>query len=194
MPYCAYCGSDVRDPGRFICPSCNKPHSGAPVPAAPAGKTDSAAIVIVVVVVIFFFIAIVGILAAIAIPNFLTAMQRSKQKRSMADIRSIATAAEAYATDHNRYPPPNELQSSLVPTYIKSMPQVDGWGHAFRYDCWDTQVQCDTYGVGSAAKDGQWQHESLRDYGPDTGTTNFDCDIIFSNGSFLQYPEGIQRQ
>ena len=38
-------------------------------------------------------VAIIGILAAIAIPNLLTAMQRSKQKRSMADIRSIATAA-----------------------------------------------------------------------------------------------------
>ena len=48
-------------------------------------------------------VAIIGILAAIAIPNLLTAMQRSKQKRSMADIRSIATAWEARATDMNKY-------------------------------------------------------------------------------------------
>ncbi len=46
-------------------------------------------------------VAIIGILAAIAIPNLLTAIQRSKQKRSMADIRSIATAWEARATDNN---------------------------------------------------------------------------------------------
>ena len=32
-------------------------------------------------------VAIIGILAAIAIPNLLTAMQRSKQKRTMADMR-----------------------------------------------------------------------------------------------------------
>ncbi|MDQ6799248.1 MAG: prepilin-type N-terminal cleavage/methylation domain-containing protein, partial [Acidobacteriota bacterium] len=36
-------------------------------------------------------VAIIGILAAIAIPNLLTAMQRSKQKRTMADMRTIAT-------------------------------------------------------------------------------------------------------
>ncbi|HMC21457.1 MAG TPA: prepilin-type N-terminal cleavage/methylation domain-containing protein, partial [Thermoanaerobaculia bacterium] len=40
-------------------------------------------------------VAIIGILAAIAIPNLLTAMQRSKQKRTMADMRTIATAWEA---------------------------------------------------------------------------------------------------
>src|SRR5205814_4490670 len=43
------------------------------------------------------------ILAAIAIPNLLTAMQRSKQKRTMADLRTIATAWEARATDLNKY-------------------------------------------------------------------------------------------
>src|SRR5713101_4588662 len=48
-------------------------------------------------------VAIIGILAAIAIPNLLTAMQRSKQKRTMADMRTIATAWEARATDVNRY-------------------------------------------------------------------------------------------
>ena len=36
--------------------------------------------------------AIIGVLAAIAIPNLLTAMQRSRQKRSMADMRGVATA------------------------------------------------------------------------------------------------------
>src|SRR5881394_65381 len=48
-------------------------------------------------------VAIIGILAAIAIPNLLTAMQRSKQKRTMADMRTMATAWEARATDVNRY-------------------------------------------------------------------------------------------
>src|SRR5215212_5240736 len=127
MPYCAYCGSDVRDPARYICASCSKPHSGAPATPAPRAQTSPVAIIVIAVVVCLGFVAIVGILAAIAIPNLLTAMQRSKQKRSMADIRTIATAVEAYATDHNRYPPPGELESSVVPTYVKSLPKVDGW-------------------------------------------------------------------
>ena len=49
-------------------------------------------------------IAIIGILAAIAIPNLLNAVQRGKQKRSMSDMRALATAVEAYAVDNNSYP------------------------------------------------------------------------------------------
>jgi len=45
-------------------------------------------------------IAIIGILAAIAIPNLLAAVQRGRQKKSMADMRSIATAVESYAVDY----------------------------------------------------------------------------------------------
>ena len=40
-------------------------------------------------------IAIIGILAAIAIPNLLNAVQRGKQKRTMSDMRALATAIEA---------------------------------------------------------------------------------------------------
>src|SRR2546422_1857471 len=86
-------------------------------------------------------VAIIGILAAIAIPNLLTAMQRSKQKRTMADMRAIATAWEARATDQNSYGAAGAttfawlgttvgftaLVGLLTPTYIKSLPSKDGW-------------------------------------------------------------------
>ena len=49
-------------------------------------------------------IAIIGILAAIAIPNLLNAVQRGKQKRTMSDMRALATAIEAYAVDNNQFP------------------------------------------------------------------------------------------
>lgn len=49
-------------------------------------------------------VAIIGILAAIAVPNFLNARIRAKVSRAMADERSIATALEMYRTDHNTYP------------------------------------------------------------------------------------------
>src|SRR6266513_212110 len=79
-------------------------------------------------------VAIIGILAAIAIPNLLTAMQRAKQKRTMADMRTIATAWEARATDVNKYNAagaislptvvlPNATMTTILsPTYIKSLP------------------------------------------------------------------------
>jgi type II secretion system protein G len=50
-------------------------------------------------------VAIIAILAAIAVPNFLEAQVRSKVSRAKADIRTIATALESYAVDYNKYPP-----------------------------------------------------------------------------------------
>ena len=50
-------------------------------------------------------VAIIAILAAIAVPNFLEAQVRSKVSRVKADMRTVATALEAYAIDNNgRYP------------------------------------------------------------------------------------------
>lgn len=49
-------------------------------------------------------VAIIAILAAIAVPNFLEAQTRSKIARAKADMRTLATAVEAYAVDNNKYP------------------------------------------------------------------------------------------
>ncbi|HOJ59436.1 MAG TPA: prepilin-type N-terminal cleavage/methylation domain-containing protein [bacterium] len=50
-------------------------------------------------------VAIIGILAAIAVPNFLNAQIRAKIARCEADARSIGTALESYRLDTNEYPP-----------------------------------------------------------------------------------------
>jgi prepilin-type N-terminal cleavage/methylation domain-containing protein len=60
-------------------------------------------------------VAIIAILAAIAVPNFLEAQVRAKVSRARADLRTLATAIEAYAVDNNR--PPREYDSD---------PAVDG--------------------------------------------------------------------
>jgi type II secretion system protein G len=49
-------------------------------------------------------VAIIAILAAIAVPNFLEAQTRAKVGRVYADFRSLATALEAYRTDNADYP------------------------------------------------------------------------------------------
>ena len=59
-------------------------------------------------------VAIIAILAAIAVPNFLEAQTRSKIARVHADMRSIATAVESYASDWNRPPPGYKELSTLV--------------------------------------------------------------------------------
>ena len=49
-------------------------------------------------------VAIISILSAIAVPNFLEAQVRSKVARAKGDMRTIATALESYHADNNRYP------------------------------------------------------------------------------------------
>jgi prepilin-type N-terminal cleavage/methylation domain-containing protein len=49
-------------------------------------------------------VAIIAILAAIAVPNFLEAQTRAKVARVKADIRTLATGLEAYSVDNNKYP------------------------------------------------------------------------------------------
>src|SRR5438128_4503738 len=50
-------------------------------------------------------IGIISILALVALPNMLDAQVRAKVARGKADLRTISTSMEAYAVDHNRYPP-----------------------------------------------------------------------------------------
>lgn len=53
-------------------------------------------------------VAIIAILAAIAIPNFLQAQVRAKVSRSEAELQSLATALEAYCVDNGVYT--NQIQ------------------------------------------------------------------------------------
>jgi len=50
-------------------------------------------------------VAIIAILAAIAVPNFLEAQTRAKVSRVKSDIRSLATGLESYRVDNNVPPP-----------------------------------------------------------------------------------------
>ena len=60
-------------------------------------------------------VAIIGIIAAIAIPNLLNAIDRGKQKRTMADLRSIGTAVEEYAIARRPLPDQtNPLHAEFV--------------------------------------------------------------------------------
>ena len=133
-------------------------------------------------------VAIIGIIAAIAIPNLLNAIDRGKQKRTMADIRSIGTAVEAYAVDNNFYPTASNignLEGVIEPIYIKNLPETDGWANAMVYA--PAASAGEGYTVRSPGKDGAAEGS------PAGGTTSdFDCDIIFVDGQFFQWPQGTQ--
>ena len=131
-------------------------------------------------------VAIIGIIAAIAIPNLLNAIDRGKQKRTIADMRSIGTGVEAYAVDNNVYPAAASaavLKGFIEPIYMKTMPQADGWSNAFVVTATATE-----YTLSSNGKDG-----AASGCVAGTFTTLFNQDICFSNGSFIQSPQGSQQ-
>jgi type II secretory pathway pseudopilin PulG len=149
---------------------------------------------------------VVGVFACIAVPNFIEAMNRSHQKRSLADLRSISTAWEARATDLKTYAvgaksrdpiddtkiewnqlervPGADLQRVLQPTYIKVMPTVDGWGFPYEFAAGDQ-----TYAIRSLGRDGR--PDALKPTYVMARTTSFDADAVLVNGSFLRGPEGL---
>lgn len=150
-------------------------------------------------------VAIIGIIAAIAIPNMLTAIQRAKQRRTMVDMRNLASAWEARNTEASRYNAAGQangiegcdqavditgLEGSITPTYIRTFPHVDGWGtpyKAFANQPWGSPtLKADRYAIVSAGQD------QVMEGDPTIGPfTNFDCDIVYSNGTFLSYPDGL---
>jgi type II secretion system protein G len=58
-------------------------------------------------------VAIIGILAAIAVPNFMNAQVRAKVARCQADMKSLSTALESYRVDNNMYPPTPNTAGNL---------------------------------------------------------------------------------
>jgi prepilin-type N-terminal cleavage/methylation domain-containing protein len=78
-------------------------------------KTHRSAFTLIELLIV---VAIIAILAAIAVPNFLEAQTRSKVARVYADFRSIATALEAYQVDNRDYVPShnnNEFIAGFTP-------------------------------------------------------------------------------
>ncbi|MDH3627184.1 MAG: type II secretion system protein GspG [Acidobacteriota bacterium] len=120
-------------------------------------------------------------------------------KRSMSDLRSIGTAIESFSIDENVYPtqdsglaPVTTIEADLEPTYIRTLPQVDGWGQPYLF--WSDGSQ---YTVLSMGADGILDpHTRSGIPGAQArggATTDPNADIIFANGQFTQWPAGAQQ-
>ncbi|MCB2155024.1 prepilin-type N-terminal cleavage/methylation domain-containing protein [bacterium] len=130
-------------------------------------------------------VAIIAILAAIAVPNFLEAQTRAKTSRVKADIRTLATAIESYGVDHNAYPPhktgaggeiayPDRYVPLTTPVaYITSIPSRDpfyqgdilGQGGSEQWVSWTNFKSFpDTHALAPAKDTHRWM---LRSRGPD---------------------------
>jgi len=141
-------------------------------------------------------IAIIGIVAAIAIPNLLTALQKGKQKATMGDMKSIGNAIESYITDYYMAPGAggvaqvNGLAGYLSPFYTKLLPGKDGWGGDFQYESGALGPTQDLYTIRSYGRGSQPDAYSIANNGYIVNTmAGFENDIMFSNGNFTYAPK-----
>lgn len=131
-------------------------------------------------------VAIIGIIAAVALPNLMNALNTAKQKRTMADLRSIGTALEMYQKDHSFYP---ILADSTVRAarpflrlYNSSITPVDAWNMDFYYSSAGSDYSLISFGK-NRTQDLPYTNGQTHD---------FNADIVFTQGTFVQWPEGTQ--
>jgi prepilin-type N-terminal cleavage/methylation domain-containing protein len=105
-------------------------------------------------------VAIIGILAAIAIPQFAAYRAKGYDGRSASDCRNAATAEEAFFVDNATY--------SADPTVLPGFVQSDDVNVTITASATDFQVTCDS-ALGTAGYSCVWDSD------PAPGTPNMDC-------------------
>jgi len=129
-------------------------------------------------------VAIIGIIAAIAIPALQTAIEKSKQRASMANMRGIATGIQLYQVDESIFPTDGTTAANLVTVLMAHtkvmLPSRDGWAHDWGYH----SDSSSWYSLESFGKDGV-------DGADITGATAFQfaLDIVYATGRFANAPE-----
>lgn len=128
-------------------------------------------------------LVIVAIVSAIAVVSLINALDKAKQRATMADMRTISSAIEAYLTDH-AFPPvagtAQQLIETLESSHSRSLPHRDHWGYDYTYAADVTGA----YTLESHGKDGTPGAKI-------TQATRFDfeLDIVLANGKFVAAPE-----
>ena len=77
-------------------------------------------------------VAVIGVISLIGIPNLLNALDRGKQKRTMMDLRSIATALDSYSIDRGFYPSGEGMTDLLIRFWqaqVQDQPTGDSGDH-----------------------------------------------------------------
>ncbi|HXT51887.1 MAG TPA: type II secretion system protein [Thermoanaerobaculia bacterium] len=150
-------------------------------------------------------VAIIGLLAAMLIPNLLDAMQKTKQKKTMADQRLLGGAMMGWLTDQTSAAAagaattvvdlgdyasisPASLSDELVPTYIQAIPAYDGWKKP--YDLFlDTVPPMDEHvmairsaGQGGVASSDVYDSSAFE-------PTDYEQDLVWADGFFVRWPQ-----
>jgi prepilin-type N-terminal cleavage/methylation domain-containing protein len=77
---------------------------------------------------ILIVVAIMGLLVALAIPNFLKARTTAQKKACVANLGQIESAKQIWGVENGKAVGDVPGQSDLVPTYIETMPLCPSGG------------------------------------------------------------------
>ena len=158
-------------------------------------------------------VAIIGIIAAILIPNLIDSLQKAKQKRTVGDIRNIGTCWMSWLTDQISASAagtsvrtydfeavlPNVLTSQELLTtlyvntqffYCQEVPTNDGWGNPMDFRWSGNPLSANVMGIRSGGRDGVFDAAAYP-IGPFI-TTQYNRDVVWADGIFVHYPAGVQ--
>ena len=151
-------------------------------------------------------IAIIGIIAAMLIPNLIDAIHKAKQKRTMQEMRDTGTAMMSWLSDSvsagaagsaalmfnvsdwQGAADLSTIRDTLTPTYIQAVNEKDGWKHSYTYRLDTTNPERRLVMlIGSGGLDGNAVTGSYT-----VGTfdpTDYNQDLVWADGRFLRRPD-----
>jgi len=138
-------------------------------------------------------------------------VQKVKQRNSMLDIVTIATALADYVTDNGIAPEQAgaldeniEFYKTLAPFYVRNLPIYDGWGNTIRVYCGEacngiysgiTGCISDDFVIVSYGRDGKKEDWEYNPQNREAGyyvletLDDFDKDIVSWNGAWIRAPK-----
>jgi prepilin-type N-terminal cleavage/methylation domain-containing protein len=161
-------------------------------------------------------VAIIGIIAAILIPNLLDALQKAKQKRTVSDMRNTGTSWLSWLTDQvsaasagqggGTYDSTgfeevtySELAGFLTPSrtffYMQNVPELDGWKHTYDYARATNLLDAQVMIICSRGRDDEYQDtECIGNWTVGSYiATDYDNDIVWADGFFVKGPGGLTQ-
>lgn len=155
-------------------------------------------------------VAIIGIIAAMLIPNLIDALQKAKQKRTVADVRNTGTAFMSWVTDQASAAAAGQgatqwsgaslstrdwdwMNATLHPTntffYMQNVPALDGWKYSLQFAYGGNPLAAQVIAIGSGGRNSAFSPTFLSTVVVGGFTpTNYDQDIIWADGFFVRWP------
>jgi hypothetical protein len=122
------------------------------------------------------------------------AFAHGNQMRTMADLKRLGGLLDRWAGRNEGYYPVCNNYEDVTSCLASRLPEgsfadlrlSDAWGRPFQYH---SDADGTTYALISYTTDGEY--DRLGKAGP---TSSYDCDIVFSNGDFVQWPGHIRKE